>query len=326
MNKLVSIIIPMYNVAEYINDLLFSVTHQTYENIEIVIIEDGSTDRTLELCNIWAEKDCRIKLISQANSGVSYSRNIGITHSKGEYIYFMDADDYIDLDYIENLTNSIKNSDIAVSGYVVHNSESEVKYLCVDEFPKKKDAFVAECLKPDTFVSGYLWNKLFKREIIKKTMMFNDRISYSEDTLFLIEYVLNCQKFSFSPKESFYHYKIRNGSSTISKYNRGKKSVLSANDEVSKLLNSANMPNSILSINSSRKARSIAILMINIIETELNEFSMDYKEIKALLKKDIFKYLTNKNVNIKLKIFLVVCCLNDKYLVKIIKNHHKKKF
>src|SRR5690554_7984530 len=101
----ISVIIPVYNKAPYLEQCLNSVINQTYKNLEIIIIDDGSTDNSLEICEKYRKKDERIQLISQENQGVSVARNKGIQKASGEWIYFLDADDYLELDAFGILMN-----------------------------------------------------------------------------------------------------------------------------------------------------------------------------------------------------------------------------
>ncbi|MBQ9920107.1 MAG: glycosyltransferase family 2 protein, partial [Clostridia bacterium] len=107
LNKKVSIIVPVYNVAEYLEDCLNSLVNQSYENIEIISINDGSKDNSLEILKTFAEKDLRIKVFDNENHGVSYTRNFGIKNCTGDYIAFVDSDDIVAKNYIEVLVNSL---------------------------------------------------------------------------------------------------------------------------------------------------------------------------------------------------------------------------
>ena len=98
---LVSIVVPVYNTGKYLNRCMNSIVKQTYSNIEVILIDDGSTDDSSDLCDEWAEKDERIKVIHKLNAGLGMARNTGIENAKGEYICFFDSDDYIDLQTIE---------------------------------------------------------------------------------------------------------------------------------------------------------------------------------------------------------------------------------
>ena len=116
-NKKISVVVPVYNVEDYIENNIKSLLNQTYKNFEIIYIDDGSTDNSLNILNMFKKIDSRIKVIHQENSGVSHSRNVGIEYSNGEYITFIDADDFVDNDYLEYLLNLISknHSDMAIS-------------------------------------------------------------------------------------------------------------------------------------------------------------------------------------------------------------------
>ena len=105
MGSLISVVVPVYNVKQYLDDCMESIVHQTYENIEIILVDDGSTDGSGEMCDAWKEKDARIKVVHQKNGGLSAARNTGIEASTGEYIVFIDSDDMFETDAVMNLYN-----------------------------------------------------------------------------------------------------------------------------------------------------------------------------------------------------------------------------
>lgn len=111
MNPLISIIVPVYNVEEYLPKCLDSIINQTYKNLEIIVVNDGSTDNSGKICDEYGERDYRIMVIHKANRGVSSSRNIGIKNASGEYILFVDSDDEIEKDYVNVMARAVTNSD-----------------------------------------------------------------------------------------------------------------------------------------------------------------------------------------------------------------------
>ena len=119
MDKLVSIVVPVYNVDKYLDKCVNSIINQKYKNLEIILVDDGSTDESGKKCDLWAEKDNRIRVIHKENGGLSDARNVGIDNSKGYYISFIDSDDFIENDMIEVLLKEIKenNCDISICGY-----------------------------------------------------------------------------------------------------------------------------------------------------------------------------------------------------------------
>ena len=127
MENLISVIVPVYNVEKYLDKCINSLINQSYNNLEIILIDDGSTDNCGEICDKYALKDNRIKVIHKKNEGLSAARNLGISISKGDYIIFIDSDDWVDKEILLKLLNLIKkyNSDIAVCDYLLTYDENE---------------------------------------------------------------------------------------------------------------------------------------------------------------------------------------------------------
>lgn len=169
---LVSIIVPVYNSADYIGRCLDSIVAQTYENLEILIIDDGSKDSSFLICNRYAEQDKRIKVFKQKNAGAGPARNYGIKLSKGKYLAFVDSDDYIKKDMIEHLVSLSEenNADISVCGLIVlSEKESPVpsdNSTTKIDFYGPKEA-ISKCFMDYQF-NNFLGNKLFKKELFKE--------------------------------------------------------------------------------------------------------------------------------------------------------------
>ena len=190
-NSLVSIIIPIYNAEEYIEECIKSIITQTYKNIEIILINDGSRDNSINICKEYLKKDKRIIIINQLNKGVSTARNSGITIAKGEYITFIDADDTIEKEHINHLVNTIKKTktDLSICGIQrTYKKEKNISTNILTEtiILDKKNTYKEMLLNQD--ISGYVWNKLYKKEILNqmKQNYFNESISIAED------YEFNC--------------------------------------------------------------------------------------------------------------------------------------
>lgn len=215
---IVSIVVPVYNVEKFLKECLDSICTQTYTNLEIILIDDGSTDSSGKICDDYAKLDKRIKIFHNKNYGVSYSRNLGIKEANGKYIVFIDSDDVIESNYIEISVEMIKkdNSDIVI---VAHD--------IIDELLNKK-----ECLTlPNTsnltgifkddyyYLSNYLitpWGKLYKLDIIKYfSIYFPEDFVVSEDRIFNYMYFKFINKYTFINK-LLYHY-FRRGNISLSK-------------------------------------------------------------------------------------------------------------
>lgn len=164
----VSVIVPVYNTSKFLPDCLDSLINQTFKDIEIICVNDGSTDNSLEILNNYAQKDSRIKIISQKNKGLSGARNTGIENINGEYTLFVDSDDWIDLNFIEKLHNAIceTGADISAASIIRINKNLKkyrVEYKKQETFDSLEDK-INICNIPKCC---YVWNKLYKSEIIK---------------------------------------------------------------------------------------------------------------------------------------------------------------
>lgn len=221
---MVSIIIPVYNVAPFLNECIASLVSQTYTEWEAILIDDGSTDGSSEICDNWCEKDARIKVIHQSNNGVSTARNKGIDAASGEYITFVDSDDYVDANYLLEMINTAnKNAcDIVVSGVRQVFTNGEKKTYT----PDTKCTFTLDAENTVHFVTlneRYLlyapYSKLYHCDIIKSNnISFKENISYGEDLLFNYDY-LNHTKNIACTTQANYNYRII-GSGTLSSKHR----------------------------------------------------------------------------------------------------------
>lgn len=170
---LISVIVPVYNVGKYLQRCLNSIIDQTYKNVEVILIDDGSTDGSEKICNEYAERDKRIKVFSQSNRGVSVARNVGLKKAKGEYIAFVDSDDCIDVSYLRELYSLMKNKsgDVSIVGQkVVYETDGSncgdgVKRNTVEHVELFNGAEATELMLYQKKINSSLWGKLFKKEL-----------------------------------------------------------------------------------------------------------------------------------------------------------------
>lgn len=202
---LISIIVPVYNTKLYIKQCLESIVNQTYQRIEIIIIDDGSNDGSSEICDEFRKKDNRIKVIHTKNQGVSSARNRGILESNGQYITFIDSDDFVDKMYIEKMVNNIEN-------------DEEIIYFC-ESFPcntKKEDAYRYIIIGDDNlkiYLSGPI-AKLFNCDFLKQNkIQFNKKILIGEDLLFNVQALNYAERVKFSNDSILYFYRNNYNSS-----------------------------------------------------------------------------------------------------------------
>ena len=235
----VSIIIPVYNVEKYLERCINSLRNQTLEEIEIILVDDSSTDSSLEICRNAEKDDSRIKVIHKVNEGAGKARNAALDVVEGEYIGFVDSDDFIEKDMFKTLYEKAEKygSDLVMSGvlFVDGNMFSE-KGGCVrktyfdkdthfeteDELKKLRMGIVGS-LPEDADDSKYgmsIWKNLFKTEIIKENNItfMSEREIYSEDALFMVDYI-SCIKKATGINEAFYNY-CRNGESISKSYKK----------------------------------------------------------------------------------------------------------
>ena len=209
----VSIIVPVYNVEKYLRQCLESIKNQTYTNLQIIMVNDGSSDNSGSICKEYADSDSRFIYIEQENKGVSGARNTGLNHADGEYLCFIDADDEFTEDAISEQVKNVGKCDMLITrfnkidedGNIISNGSVKTAAECSSQ---ETIGFVIRVLEYG--YQGNICSKLFKTEIIKKNnIRFDEDIYYNEDRLFIIRYLLCSSSVVIKPIVS-YLYRIRN--------------------------------------------------------------------------------------------------------------------
>lgn len=210
----VSIIVPVYNVEKYLRKCIDSLINQTLNDIEIICINDGSTDKSLKILKEYKNKDSRIILFNQENSGQSVARNRGIEIAKGEYLGFVDPDDWIDLDYYEKLYNaaSTNDTDIAVGGIIRVTGIKKKKFL---NFEKETltDNTKLKFELCDVPEKSYIWNKIYKTQKLKEINLKFEEGRIFEDCIFTPQALFFLGKMVTVPNT--YYYYLRRNNSTV---------------------------------------------------------------------------------------------------------------
>lgn len=201
---IVTILIPAYNVASFLPKCLDTVLGQTYSDLQVIVVDDGSKDDTLAVANAYAAKDARIEVYHQENQGVAATRNHLLDRVKGNWVLFVDADDWIELDMVEYLVNLAQShsADFVMCDRVINDAEPSHQEPNV--FKLDQEHAIVDFLHHDYFV-GALWNKLFKRDITEG-IRFNKEIWYGEDALFTWDVLQNTQKVVVSDKQLYHQY------------------------------------------------------------------------------------------------------------------------
>ena len=216
-HELISIIVPIYNVENYLRQCLDSIVAQTYQNFECLLINDGSPDNSADICREYVVKDSRFKYFEKENGGVSSARNLGIEHSKGEYITFIDSDDWVDSDYLEVLYNALidENADISVSTYKRFYMADNCWYFHSFQRGYDKKTFTGlelidklQLLSSFDHSYGSTWGKLVK-SVRVETIRFNEETTLGEDMEFWYKLFLISDKIVYVNKDT-YIYRISN--------------------------------------------------------------------------------------------------------------------
>ncbi len=217
MDEKISIIIPVYKVEEYLPRCLDSIIQQTYKNLEIILVDDGSPDKCGEICDKYAAEDDRIKVIHKENAGVARARNDGIEIATGDYISFIDSDDWIAENTYEILYNGLKeyDADCSVGGCVTVIDKDG----CLS--PQERERVGVRCVSAQEAMKGVLlngsavWNRLFKREVFREIRFPIGRVN--DDEVVALHAYAECEKIVFLDEDTYY-YRIRSNSITTSKF------------------------------------------------------------------------------------------------------------
>lgn len=220
---LFSVIIPVYNSEKYIIECVDSIKKQTFLDFELILINDGSTDKSLDVIKKLSEEDERMIIVNQKNKGVSSSRNAGLRIAKGDYIIFMDSDDLIDSDYLSYAQSELlkSNYDLIIFNYQTRKFAEEVSK---GEHIKENQLLDFKSIKENIYyyvdngLATPIWNKIYKRSLIENySLKFDESLNISEDALFNYKF-LNHSKNIFLSKEAFYIYHIRFEESLTTKF------------------------------------------------------------------------------------------------------------
>lgn len=219
VHPLISIIIPVYNVENYLATCLDSILNQSYQDFEVILIDDGSKDSSPKICDKYAAIDSRFRVIHQPNSGVSKARNIGLSVANSEWITFIDSDDWVDPDFLSNFNGEqYRESDLICQGlkYIEHSTKEEKRRKVFNEVQILSPDREQLVKRYDVLGFGVTVCKCFKRAIIERNnLKFNEEISYHEDHLFTLEYIRHTYSIMLS-KGCGYNYRFGHNSNSLS--------------------------------------------------------------------------------------------------------------
>jgi glycosyltransferase involved in cell wall biosynthesis len=215
-SPLISIIVPVYQVEKYLEKCINSIIAQTYKNLEIILVDDGSTDNCPAICNRFQSEDSRIKVIHQENGGLSHARNVGLEHATGDFIGFVDSDDWIEPNMYEILMSVLQESetDIAVCNRQVEYDDSkpiQINLKSPEKMLYSPEDALRKIFNGGSFIFFYVWNKLYKRNVLANIKFPNGK--FHEDILWTTQ-VLGNAKGIISVDYPLYHYIKRSESLT----------------------------------------------------------------------------------------------------------------
>lgn len=215
MNDLISIIVPVYNNEAYIEQCLKSIMNQTYKNIEIIVVDDGSTDNSIQKCEELRNQDNRIAIYQKAHEGVCRARKFAVRIAQGKYIGFVDSDDWIEADYYQKLYEALKDENeltVAVCGYTKEDLEKQcINYEKCEEKKytlENMDKLYKNIMLPFQSITPMLWNKLFhNNNLFQRTMeLVDESLHMASDSVMTYTYILFCNSITIID-EAGYHYR-----------------------------------------------------------------------------------------------------------------------
>lgn len=316
-NVLISIIIPVYNVEKYVRRCLDSITLQTYTNLEIIIVNDGSTDNSKNICEEYVSKDNRIKMINQNNFGLSSARNVGIELANGKYIAFVDSDDFVDLNYIKSMYDeaSINNTDIVCCDFN-YIDEDDKKWTRIDR--DNKYYFNMEAIDDIIIGKQYTevmtWNKLYKLDLfITNNIRFPvGKLNEDNFTTYKLYYYSN--KISLINDKLYYYFQRKN-SIMNSKFNIKRLDILEVTFEMREFFKDKN-----IDLNDKIDSYDFAIKS-NLLNKMIRDNFNGSEKIKLIdsIYKNKKKYINNQYISGKFKLSIILIGKKAKFYAFILK-------
>lgn len=301
MNKLISIIIPVYNVEGYLDTCMDSVLNQTYKNIEVILVDDGATDNSGQICDYYAEEDMRVRVIHKKNGGLADARNKGITRANGDYIMFIDSDDVVSRNFVEYLYRLIieNSSDIGICNPVHCYPGREIKFEpeSMKKIFESEDAIVEMLYQKSFLVAA--WGKIFKKEY------FNDILfpygMLFEDSAVMYKIFDKAEKIVYSDAK-LYGYMHREGSITTNKFSKRDCDILTICTQIKAYMANRN--------EKLRRAamsyQTAAAFRISMNAPRNGEFDLELRDCEIFLKENYKVVLQDPNIRYKMKIALLM--------------------
>ncbi len=305
---LITVIVPVFNTQKHLSKCIDSIINQSYQNLQILLINDGSTDNSPAICDAYAERDSRIRVIHKENKGVSSARNLGIEISTGDYISFIDSDDWLEPGAYEHLVGCIfehKVGAVIFEYFVDYESGKSVHkaYNQLNGFMDRVKA-IETTISP---VNRFAWSKIYARELIEN-VRFDQNIHIGEDTLFACNALGNAQSAYYTSKP-LYHHVQSEVSATRCAFNKKRFTGIEAYQRLLQLCQS-NYPK-IIDV---ALSAYISLVISTIVELyDARDFPDSRKIISSLnskIRNHFYTVLHSKNILLRVKVRFLLCCIS----------------
>lgn len=322
-NKLVSVIVPVYNVERYIKECIDSILQQTYKSIEVLIIDDGSPDNSAYIVNEIIKNDSRIRLITKENGGVSSARNVGLDNANGEYVIFVDADDFLAKDAIKYLMWLVSKTeaDFCFSkNCFTRRNEPQIEKDKIQKMSPEEA--VALLLSPRIIVG--CWNKIYSLDFLKRNnIRFSNTLFYGEGLNFITVCAIKSASIGVGERKTYYYRRSNETSATtkfdIQKMYNGEKALQKIKKEIT--IKSSLIDN-MFDLHMALFCLGAVTKLIN--AGQKNRYINDYKRWNVILKRNTYRLMLTKDISLYRKMMLFGGVISPQFLAFLDKKRRKK--
>ena len=321
---LISVIIPVYNVEKYLSKCLNSIVDQTYTNLQIILVNDGSTDGSLAIAQTFAEKDERVRIINQRNKGLPGARNSGIEAAEGDYIGFVDSDDWVHPQFYEHLYRNMVTykADLSEIGFIRASNDQEKvnlynpKVTVYDNHDYAKRFFKIGIQK----TTHYAWNKLYKRDCIESTI-FPEKYSVGEDVISTYKVITKCDRIVVSDLPLYFY---RQGSGMTKAFNRKYFQLIDIWDDI---CTNAREDNPEYYDWAKLNRQRISFTILSQLATSGDNKNPEYADVKKQLLSDLrasLKDLVKSKIALSRKVLMCLYCIDYKHSAMLVRLFAKR--
>lgn len=319
---MISIVIPVFNAEGYLCKCLDSVLNQTYTDYEVIVVDDGSTDKSSEICDCYGKRFNNVRIFHKENEGVSIARNFGIKVAQGQFVAFIDADDWIDNNYLYNMISNACEGGIVYMGISI-NDEAPV-FSFAEGNVSKSQAQIS--IMSDKGIKGYPFGRLFDLNVIRKfNILFDKEIAICEDVLFNLIYINKCYGMIKIIHKAGYHYNQLNTGAVLGRYG-GKfidEKKFTEIDALEKAGQFILNDKKVLKIWKQRRVKAAEATLRTMASYDYTN-NEKYKRLKKIIRKDLISYLLGKSGTMQSKIAVVLCAISPILNWKIYKKRKER--